>query len=95
MSASQDVENVGEESISGEREVDELSEDLREKDNGEESDSEGNQDNGDVGSHPGEMKKSKESSNLAAARTNEIPDDEPLVNNLPLTLHFLLIRKIN
>lgn len=89
-SVPQDVENVGEVSISGEIEAaDELSGALREKDDGKESDSGGNQDNSDMGSSPREMEKSHiESSSPIDAGTNEIPDDEPLVNYSVFAVFF-------
>ena len=85
----QGVRNVDEESSSEEREVDESSGALRENVNGEEeSDSEGHQDNSNVGGSPREMEKSHiESSSLDGARIAEISDDDaPLVNDLSFTV---------
>lgn len=68
---------------SDERNADESTEALRESvDDKEESESEEDQDNIDVGDSPGETEKSHtEPSSPDDASIAEIPDDAPLVNN--------------
>lgn len=79
----QGVQNDDEENSSKERDVDESSGALRENVNGEESGSEGNQNNSDGGNSPREVEKSlAELTSPDGARIAEVSDNEPLVNNL-------------